>query len=71
MEEKRKSPENHWNYWTFGGEFGIRTQGTLLYTAFRVLHHRPLGQLSNQPYQYTIRFEEVQVLWYNFLYNLK
>ena len=30
----------------FGGELGIRTLGTFLYTAFRVLHLRPLGQLS-------------------------
>lgn len=30
----------------FGGELGIRTLGGLLHTAFRVLHHRPLGQLS-------------------------
>ena len=29
-----------------GGELGIRTLGTSLYTAFRVLHLRPLGQLS-------------------------
>ena len=29
-----------------GGELGIRTLGTFLYTAFRVLHLRPLGQLS-------------------------
>ena len=29
-----------------GGELGIRTLGRLLFTAFRVLHLRPLGQLS-------------------------
>ena len=29
-----------------GGELGIRTLGTFRYTAFRVLHLRPLGQLS-------------------------
>ena len=33
-------------YWPFGGELGIRTLGTLLYTTFRVSHLRPLGQLS-------------------------
>ena len=30
----------------FGGELGIRTLGPVRDTAFRVLHHRPLGQLS-------------------------
>ena len=29
-----------------GGELGIRTLGPFRDTAFRVLHHRPLGQLS-------------------------
>ncbi len=29
-----------------GGELGIRTLGGLTHTAFRVLHLRPLGQLS-------------------------
>ena len=29
-----------------GGELGIRTLGGLTLTAFRVLHLRPLGQLS-------------------------
>lgn len=31
---------------SFGGELGIRTLGPFRDTAFRVLHHRPLGQLS-------------------------
>ena len=31
---------------SFGGELGIRTLGPVRDTAFRVLHHRPLGQLS-------------------------
>ena len=31
---------------SFGGETGIRTQGPVRDTAFRVLHHRPLGHLS-------------------------
>lgn len=30
----------------FGGELGIRTLGPFRDTAFRVLHLRPLGQLS-------------------------
>ena len=30
----------------FGGELGIRTLGGFTLTAFRVLHLRPLGQLS-------------------------
>ncbi len=30
----------------FGGELGIRTLGEFPHTAFRVLHLRPLGQLS-------------------------
>ena len=30
----------------FGGELGIRTLETFRSTAFRVLHLRPLGQLS-------------------------
>ena len=30
----------------FGGELGIRTLETFRFTAFRVLHLRPLGQLS-------------------------
>ena len=32
--------------WTHGGESGIRTLGSFRNTAFRVLHLRPLGQLS-------------------------
>lgn len=32
--------------WRTGGELGIRTLGPFRDTAFRVLHHRPLGQLS-------------------------
>ncbi len=30
----------------YGGESGIRTLGEFPHTAFRVLHLRPLGQLS-------------------------
>lgn len=45
-----KAPDKHKPIRRFsqkiGGEFGIRTQGPLRDTAFRVLHHRPLGQLS-------------------------
>ena len=43
---KKKSPKNLDFSGFFGGELGIRTLGTFLYTAFRVLHLRPLGQLS-------------------------
>ena len=43
---KKKSPKNLDFLGFFGGELGIRTLGTFLYTAFRVLHLRPLGQLS-------------------------
>ena len=43
---KKKSPKNLDFSDFFGGELGIRTLGTFLYTAFRVLHLRPLGQLS-------------------------
>ena len=43
---KNKSPKNLDFSDFFGGELGIRTLGTFLYTAFRVLHLRPLGQLS-------------------------
>lgn len=43
---KNKSPKNLDFSGFFGGELGIRTLGTFLYTAFRVLHLRPLGQLS-------------------------
>ena len=32
-----------------GGERGIRTLGTLRYTAFPVLHNRPLCHLSVKP----------------------
>ena len=32
----------------FGGELGIRTLEAFRLTAFRVLHLRPLGQLSNE-----------------------
>lgn len=35
-----------------GGELGIRTPGTLLYTTFRESHLRPLGQLSRSNYFY-------------------
>ena len=33
-----------------GGEGGIRTRGTLRYTAFPMLHNRPLCHLSRLPY---------------------
>ena len=36
-----------------GGELGIRTLGEFPHTAFRVLHLRPLGQLSVQRTYYT------------------
>ena len=32
-----------------GGEGGIRTRGTLRYTAFPMLHNRPLCHLSKAP----------------------
>ena len=41
---KRKKPLSR--LLLFGGELGIRTLGAFLHTAFRVLHLRPLGQLS-------------------------
>ena len=44
--DTRKKPVNALVYRLCGGELGIRTLGTFLYTAFRVLHLRPLGQLS-------------------------
>jgi hypothetical protein len=34
------------SFTTRGGEGGIRTRGRLPYTAFPMLHHRPLGHLS-------------------------
>ena len=44
---KRKKPEIGLITGFFdGGELGIRTLGTFLYTTFRVSHLRPLGQLS-------------------------
>ena len=44
---KSKKPATPHGYWlSGGGELGIRTLGPLRDTAFRVLHHRPLGQLS-------------------------
>ena len=43
---KKKSPENRLFTGLFGGELGIRTLGPFRDTAFRVLHLRPLGQLS-------------------------
>ena len=43
---KKKSPENRLVTGLFGGELGIRTLETFRSTAFRVLHLRPLGQLS-------------------------
>ena len=44
---KRKKPEIGLITGFFdGGELGIRTLGTFLYTTFRVAHLRPLGQLS-------------------------
>ena len=47
--EKRKAQsygQKPWYDWVFGGELGIRTLETFRSTAFRVLHLRPLGQLS-------------------------
>lgn len=45
---KSKKPVNarFYELLALGGELGIRTLETLRSTAFRVLHHRPLGQLS-------------------------
>ena len=43
---KKKSPENRLVTGLFGGELGIRTLEAFRLTAFRVLHLRPLGQLS-------------------------
>ena len=44
---KRKAPAFVSKAGTYyGGELGIRTLGGLTLTAFRVLHLRPLGQLS-------------------------
>ena len=43
---KKKSPENRKFTGLFGGELGIRTLEAFRLTAFRVLHLRPLGQLS-------------------------
>lgn len=43
---KKKSPENRLFTGLFGGELGIRTLEAFRLTAFRVLHLRPLGQLS-------------------------
>ena len=47
----RKKPANGLVYRLFGGELGIRTLGTFLYTTFRVSHLRPLGQLSTSIFQ--------------------
>ena len=45
----KKKPATPHGYWlSDGGELGIRTLGPLRDTAFRVLHLRPLGQLSSQ-----------------------
>ena len=47
IKAKRKKPEIGLITGFFdGGELGIRTLGTFLYTTFRVSHLRPLGQLS-------------------------
>ena len=47
MPQKRKKRlENMVFSSLIGGELGIRTLGGLPHTAFRVLHLRPLGQLS-------------------------
>ena len=43
---KKKSPKNLDFSGFFGGELGIRTLEAFRLTAFRVLHLRPLGQLS-------------------------
>ena len=47
-EERREQKEKpHFRAtFLFGGELGIRTLGEFPHTAFRVLHLRPLGQLS-------------------------
>ena len=47
--QKERTPIVSQLEFLFGGELGIRTLGTSLYTAFRVLHLRPLGQLSVIP----------------------
>ena len=44
ISEKIKSRHNERDF--YGGESGIRTLGEFPHTAFRVLHLRPLGQLS-------------------------
>lgn len=44
--KKRKVQQTRLFTGLFGGELGIRTLGPFRDTAFRVLHLRPLGQLS-------------------------
>ena len=44
--QKRKVQQTRMVTGLFGGELGIRTLGPFRDTAFRVLHLRPLGQLS-------------------------
>ena len=46
MNNTNENPPTHVNGFSFGGESGIRTLGEFPHTAFRVLHLRPLGQLS-------------------------
>lgn len=45
-EQKRKVQQTRMFTGLSGGELGIRTLGPFRDTAFRVLHLRPLGQLS-------------------------
>ena len=45
-EKKRKVQQTRMFTGLFGGELGIRTLEAFRLTAFRVLHLRPLGQLS-------------------------
>ncbi len=46
LREKVKVQQTRLFTGLFGGELGIRTLGPFRDTAFRVLHLRPLGQLS-------------------------
>ncbi len=57
----KKKPVNALVYRLYGGELGIRTLGPFRDTAFRVLHLRPLGQLSVCVFQSAFFFAQISV----------
>ena len=67
---KRIIPTPQGYRYLLGGESGIRTLGEFPHTAFRVLHLRPLGQLSLLNFNYHILSKKFFLVNCNSIYLL-